>query len=329
MPQLPHRTLGRAGLSVSALGLGCMGCPISTRPATTPSRSRRSTARWIWASTSSTPPTCTARSPTRGWSAGRSGAGATRCVVATKFGNVRAPRTAASSASTAARSTCAGLRRLAPAAGRRSHRSLLPAPRRPQRADRGDRRRDGRAGRGRARCVTSACPRRRRRRSAAPHAVHPIAALQTEYSLWSRDPEDEVLPTCRELGIGFVAYSPLGRGFLTGRFRTLDDLPRRRLPPQLARASRARTSRRTWNSCGGSRRSRRRKRLHAGAARARLGAGAGRGHRADPRHQAAQVPGGERSRALDVELTPDELAEIDAIAPAGRRRGRRGIPRRG
>ncbi|HEX6964340.1 MAG TPA: aldo/keto reductase [Gemmatimonadaceae bacterium] len=57
------------------------------------------------------------------------------------------------------------------------------------------------------------------------HAVHPITALQTEYSLWSREPEDEILPTCRELGIGFVAYSPLGRGFLTGRFRNIDDLP--------------------------------------------------------------------------------------------------------
>ncbi|MGH9625931.1 MAG: aldo/keto reductase [Bryobacteraceae bacterium] len=56
------------------------------------------------------------------------------------------------------------------------------------------------------------------------HAVHPIAALQTEYSLWSRDPEDEILPTVRELGIGFVAYSPLGRGFLTGRFKTPGDL---------------------------------------------------------------------------------------------------------
>jgi len=56
-------------------------------------------------------------------------------------------------------------------------------------------------------------------------AVHPISALQSEYSLWSRDPEDEVLPVCRELGIGFVAYSPLGRGFLTGRFTRPEDLP--------------------------------------------------------------------------------------------------------
>jgi aryl-alcohol dehydrogenase-like predicted oxidoreductase len=53
---------------------------------------------------------------------------------------------------------------------------------------------------------------------------HPITALQTEYSLWTRDPEDELLPLCRELEIGFVAYAPLGRGFLTGRFRTIDDL---------------------------------------------------------------------------------------------------------
>jgi aryl-alcohol dehydrogenase-like predicted oxidoreductase len=66
------------------------------------------------------------------------------------------------------------------------------------------------------------------------HAVHPIAALQTEYSLWSREPEEEILSTVRELGIGFVAYSPLGRGFLTGRFQRLDDVPeddwRRRMP---------------------------------------------------------------------------------------------------
>jgi aryl-alcohol dehydrogenase-like predicted oxidoreductase len=56
------------------------------------------------------------------------------------------------------------------------------------------------------------------------HAVHPISALQTEYSIWSRDPEKEILPTLRELGIGFVPYSPLGRGFLTGTLRSLEDL---------------------------------------------------------------------------------------------------------
>ena len=55
--------------------------------------------------------------------------------------------------------------------------------------------------------------------------VHSITALQSEYSLWTRDPEDDVLATCRELGIGFVAYSPLGRGFLTGRFTKFEDLP--------------------------------------------------------------------------------------------------------
>lgn len=56
------------------------------------------------------------------------------------------------------------------------------------------------------------------------NATHPITALQTEYSLWTRDPEAEILPTCRELGIGFVAYSPLGRGFLSGRFASPDDI---------------------------------------------------------------------------------------------------------
>ncbi|MEU7631128.1 aldo/keto reductase [Nocardia sp. NPDC049220] len=66
------------------------------------------------------------------------------------------------------------------------------------------------------------------------HSIHPISALQTEYSLWSRDPEDELIPTLRELGIGFVPYSPLGRGFLTGQLRSFEDLPtddwRRRRP---------------------------------------------------------------------------------------------------
>ncbi len=69
------------------------------------------------------------------------------------------------------------------------------------------------------------------------HAVHPIAALQTEYSLWTRDPEEEILPTVRELGIGYVAYSPLGRGFLTGQFKKTADFPDddfRRFHPRFA-----------------------------------------------------------------------------------------------
>src|SRR5947209_2965937 len=57
------------------------------------------------------------------------------------------------------------------------------------------------------------------------HKVHPISAIQTEYSLWTRDPEEEILPVCRELGIGFVPYSPLGRGFLTGKIQKPEDLP--------------------------------------------------------------------------------------------------------
>jgi aryl-alcohol dehydrogenase-like predicted oxidoreductase len=67
------------------------------------------------------------------------------------------------------------------------------------------------------------------------HKVHPLASVQSEYSLWSRDPEDHVLPTCRELGIGFLAYSPLGRGFLTGQMKRFDDLASddyRRLSPR-------------------------------------------------------------------------------------------------
>src|SRR5204863_8948745 len=75
---------------------------------------------------------------------------------------------------------------------------------------------------GKVRCIglSEAAPATIRR----AHAVHRITALQTEYSLWSREPEDEILPTVRELGIGFVAYSQIGRGFLSGRIRSVEDL---------------------------------------------------------------------------------------------------------
>ena len=146
------------------------------------------------------------------------------------------------------------------------------------------------------------------------HAVHPISALQTEYSVWSRDPEREILPTLRELGIGFVPYSPLGRGFLTGTMRSLDDLDEsdfRRYQPrfqgdnladniaivevidQLAAA----------------------KGCTPGQIALAFVHAAGR--------DVAPIPGTKRRTyleenvaALDVELTEEDLAVLDTVAPA-------------
>ena len=99
----------------------------------------------------------------------------------------------------------------------RPHRPALPAPRRSERADRGRGRRGEGADPARARSSTSGCPRRACRSIRRAHAVQPVAALQSEYSLWWREPEAEILPTLEELGIGFVPFSPLGKGFLTGK----------------------------------------------------------------------------------------------------------------
>ena len=107
------------------------------------------------------------------------------------------------------------------------------------------------------------------------HAVHPLAAVQSEYSLFSREVEDEVLPTLRELGIGLVAYSPLGRGFLSGRFNSADGARRRRLAAHAAalpRRERAAQPRPGVEGLGHRRREGRR----AGPARARVGARPGR-----------------------------------------------------
>jgi aryl-alcohol dehydrogenase-like predicted oxidoreductase len=145
------------------------------------------------------------------------------------------------------------------------------------------------------------------------HMVHPISALQTEYSLWSRDPEDEILPTIRELGIGFVPYSPLGRGFLAGQFKSYDDLPAddwRRNQPRFQGANFQKNlelvtlieQMATQKGC-----------TPAQLALAWL------------LHQGEDVvpiPGTKRVKyleenlgALDVTLTPDDLRRIDAIAP--------------
>ena len=154
------------------------------------------------------------------------------------------------------------------------------------RDDRGDRRRDGASWSRRARCATSDSARPRPRRCAARTPSHPITALQTEYSLWTRDVEAEILPTCRELGIGFVPYSPLGRGFLSGRFKSPDDLDEddfRRHGPRFqgeALEQNLQLAAKVEELAA-------REGLHARAARARVGARAGRRRRPDPRARSA------------------------------------------
>ena len=153
------------------------------------------------------------------------------------------------------------------------------------------------------------------------HAVHPITALQTEYSLWSRDPEDGILAACRELGVAFVAYSPLGRGFLTGQLRSFEDLAAddwRRLSPRFQRENFQ-------------------KNLDLVARIAEMAAGKG----CTPAQLAlawvlAQgrdvipIPGTKRRRyleenlgAAEITLTAADLAGIDEVAPRGAAHGNR------
>jgi aryl-alcohol dehydrogenase-like predicted oxidoreductase len=152
-------------------------------------------------------------------------------------------------------------------------------------------------------------------------AVHPIAALQTEYSLWTRDPDDQLLPTVRELGIGFVAYSPLGRGFLTGRFRRIEDLPAddfRRSNPRFQGDNFAKNLALV-------------DRVNEIAAAREVGAGQlalawvlSRGDDVVPIPGTAK-PGhlDENIAAADIVLTADELRRIDEVAPHGAAAGAR------
>jgi aryl-alcohol dehydrogenase-like predicted oxidoreductase len=147
------------------------------------------------------------------------------------------------------------------------------------------------------------------------HAVHPITALQTEYSLWSRDPEDEILPTVRELGIGFVAYSPIGRGFLSGRFKTIDDLE----PTDYRRQSPRFQGENFERNLDVVRRIEEIARSK-GVTPAQLAIAwvLSQGDDIVP------IPGSksighlqENIAAVDIELTPDDLAKIDEVAPKG------------
>jgi aryl-alcohol dehydrogenase-like predicted oxidoreductase len=153
------------------------------------------------------------------------------------------------------------------------------------------------------------------------HAVHPITALQTEYSLWTRDPEEAVLPTVRELGIGFVAYSPLGRGFLSGAITKPDDLAEddfRRRNPRFQRENFDKNLELV-------------DRVREIAAEKDVTPGqlalAWLLHRGD---DIVPIPGTKRRRYLEenaaaseIELTQDDLARIDEAAPAGATAGAR------
>ncbi|MBV9280642.1 MAG: aldo/keto reductase [Chloroflexi bacterium] len=151
--------------------------------------------------------------------------------------------------------------------------------------------------------------------------THPIAALQTEYSLWSRDPEDEILPTCRELGIGFVPYSPLGRGFLTGQLKRFEDLPPddvRRTHPRFQ----GENFQRNLDLVARVQEIAREK----GCSPAQLALAwlLAQGDDIVP------IPGTKRRErleenvgALQVRLTPDDLSRIDAAAPKGGASGER------
>ena len=153
------------------------------------------------------------------------------------------------------------------------------------------------------------------------HAVHPITALQTEYSLWTRDPEDGVLQTTRQLGIGFVAYSPLGRGFLTGRFRSEDDFEDgdfRKHQPRF----RGGAFQQNWDLL---------ERVQEIAAEKEVTPGQlalawvlAQGDDVVP------IPGTKRrtyleenAAAVEVELTPEDIARIDEVFPRGAASGDR------
>jgi aryl-alcohol dehydrogenase-like predicted oxidoreductase len=231
---MEKRKLGRQGLEVSALGLGCMGMSDFYGP-TDDVESVATLHRAIELGVTFLD-TADMYGPFKNEELlgralrGRRG----EVVLATKFGNRRSPDGAflgVSGRPEYVREACdASLRRLGV-----DHIDLYYQhrvdPSVPIEDTMGAMAELVRAGKVRYLGLSEAAPATIRR----AHAVHPVSALQTEYSLWTRDPEVEILKTLRELGIGFVPYSPLGRGFLTGRFRSPSDIPEgdwRRMNPR-------------------------------------------------------------------------------------------------
>jgi aryl-alcohol dehydrogenase-like predicted oxidoreductase len=221
--KMEQRQLGRSGLRVSAVGLGCMGMSEFYGPGDD-KESVRTIHRAVelgvtfFDTADMYGPFINEELIGRALKAHRD-----QVIIATKFGNVRGPkgeRLGISGKPDYVRKACeASLKRLAAEAIDLYYQHRVD-PETPIEETVGAMARLVEEGKVRFLGLSEAAPATLRR----AQRVHPIAALQTEYSLWTRDVESEILKTCRELGVGFVAYSPLGRGFLTGSIRTRDAL---------------------------------------------------------------------------------------------------------
>jgi aryl-alcohol dehydrogenase-like predicted oxidoreductase len=223
---IPQRTLGKNGPKVSAIGLGCMGMSEFYDPSQmNDDASIRVIHRYLDAGGNFLDTADMYGSGSNEVLVGRAIAGRRKDVVlATKFGNVRGPK----GEFLGVRGDAKYVRECCEASLTRLKVDVIDLyyqhrvdPKVPIEETVGAMAELVKAGKVRHLGLSEAAPESIRKAA----AVHPIAALQTEYSLWSRDPEEQVLSTVRKLGIGFVAYSPLGRGFLTGQFKAFEDLP--------------------------------------------------------------------------------------------------------